>query len=81
MAKVEPLEKTARKSICGIGDRDRIRLSQPLQPSCDVSGSSNDRAFLGDTSADQVSNHHLAGGNADTGLQCQSRPQAEGANG
>jgi hypothetical protein len=81
VAQFEPLKKTARESICCFGDRDRIWLSQPLQPRCDVGGSSNDLAFLGDATADQISNHHLAGGNADTCLQCQSRPRAEGANG
>ena len=68
-SEVLQLEQIAEQLSRALGDDDRVRLGNALEPRREVRRLADDAALLGFTRADQVADDDKPGRNADTGLQ------------
>ena len=68
-SEVLQLEQIAEELSRALGDDDRIRLGNALQPCREVRRLADDAALLRLARSDQIADHDQSGRNADAGLQ------------
>jgi hypothetical protein len=60
-AELGEFEQPAHEPACRLADDDAARLSERLQPRCEVRRLADHRLLLRSTLADQIADHHLPG--------------------